>query len=171
MTGAADIPATWSWQRWFLPAAITTLLLDLASKQLLFASFPVGSQPYPLIALAVNPGVAWSLFARHPGFVLALTLILLPVLGWLWWRQYRSEGRCANLAFGLILGGALGNAVDRIAAFAGLIGGVRDFIYIDLGIRFFDPFPTFNLADSGITIGFILLVAGPLLAARPKPKG
>jgi signal peptidase II len=63
-----------------------------------------------------------------------------------------------NLAFGLVLGGALGNAIDRVAFRLGRLGGVRDFIHVDLGFWPLNPFPTFNLADSGITVGFALLV-------------
>jgi signal peptidase II len=81
-----------------------------------------------------------------------------------WWRHYRQVGAIANLAFGLILGGAAGNGVDRIGMAAGALPGVRDFIHVDLGFAPFHPWPTFNVADSGICVGFALLV---LLSFRP----
>lgn len=156
------------WARWFWPAALATLTLDLASKELLFALYQPGDHPLPLLRLAYNPGVAWSLFAHAPGLVLASTLLLIPALVWYWWSSYRRVGRSENLAFGLILGGAVGNAVDRVAARFGSLGGVRDFIHVDAGIWPLDPWPTFNIADSGITGGFILLI---LLSLRARGRG
>lgn len=165
MTSAATLPVTTPspaagvpWARWFWPAALATLVLDLLSKEVLFAVFRPDEHPLPLVRLAYNPGVAWSMFASWPNLVLAATLLLIPALAWYWWRSYRLAGRWENLAFGLILGGAAGNAVDRVAARFGSLGGVRDFIHVDLGVWPFDPWPTFNIADSGITVGFALLV-------------
>jgi signal peptidase II len=173
MSDASPAPAPAAaplrWARWFWPALAATLVLDLASKQLLFGHYPVGAQPHPLIWLAINKGVAFSLFARTPSAVLWMTLALIPVLAWIWWSQYRRCGRTANLAFGLILGGALGNCADRLAAAAGRLGGVRDFIHVDLGFWPLDPWPTFNIADAGITVGFAVLLVGAFLPARKAP--
>lgn len=154
----ADHAAPVPWKRWFLPALIATLLLDLASKELLFTLWRVGDHPHALIWLAYNQGVAWSMGSSMPGLVLAVTLLLIPALAWYWWRSFRLLGTWENLAFGLVLGGALGNAIDRVAFRLGRLGGVRDFIHVDLGFWPLNPFPTFNLADSGITVGFALLV-------------
>ncbi len=155
------------WQRWFIPAFAATLVADLASKQLVFATWAVGEQPLPFIYLAKNKGVAWSLFAEHPWFVTLLSLVLVPALAVFWWRTYRLAGAWENLAFGLILGGALGNVADRVAARLGWLGGVRDFIHVDLGFPPFDPWPTFNLADSGICVGFAIVFL--LSFRRPAP--
>ena len=149
--------------RWFLPAALGTLVLDLVSKHMVFA-YPATFKELSWIRLAYNQGVAWSLLAEHPWFVVGLTLVLIPVLAWVWWKQYRSVGGLENTAFGLVLGGAVGNAFDRIGMAAGQFHGVRDFLHVDLGFAPFHPWPTFNLADSGICIGFALLV---LLSFRP----
>lgn len=165
-TATAGTTVFATWQRWFIPAAVMTLVLDLVSKQALFALAPTMSFP-GWIRLAWNQGVAWSLFAEHPWLVVGLTIVLIPVLAWVWWRHYRQVGALENLAFGLVLGGAIGNAVDRIGMALGQLQGVRDFIYVDLGFAPFHPWPTFNLADSGICIGFALLV---LLSFRPAAK-
>ncbi len=145
-----------SWARWFWPAAVLVLAADLASKWLIFR-LPNEALPR-WMQHAYNPGVAWSLFADLPWLVVGLTLVLIPVLAVVWWRQYRLLGRWENLAFAGILGGALGNAVDRVGMRLGVIPGVRDFIHVDLGFPPFDPWPTFNLADSSICLGFALLV-------------
>ena len=127
-------------------------------------AYPATVEDIPWIRLAYNQGVAWSLFATYPWLVVGVTIVLMPLLTWVWWKQYRRVGAAENLAFGLILGGAAGNAVDRIGMAAGYLPGVRDFIYVDLGFAPFHPWPTFNLADSGICLGFALLV---LLSFRP----
>lgn len=104
-----------------------------------------------------------------PTVVLILTLILIPTLIAVWWFTYRRDGWDSNLAFGLILGGAVGNAYDRVmTAVVGSAGGykgVRDFIRIDLRLLGIDyTWPNFNVADSAITIGFIVLLLHPLIA-------
>ena len=154
---SSAVPLFTSWMRWFLPAALGTLLLDLISKQVFFA-FPSSVEQLSWIRLAYNQGVAWSLFADHSWLVVGLTVVLIPVLAFVWWKQYRTVGGMENIAFGLVLGGAAGNAVDRIGMAAGYLPGVRDFLHVDLGFAPFHPWPTFNLADSGICIGFALLV-------------
>ena len=151
------------WQRWFIPAATITLLADLLSKSLIFAN-ELALEHLSWIRLAYNQGVAWSLFATYPWLVVGVTVVLIPLLTWVWWRHYRRVGAGENLAFGLVLGGAAGNGVDRIGMAAGSLPGVRDFIHVDLGFAPFHPWPTFNVADSGICIGFALLV---LLSFRP----
>jgi signal peptidase II len=153
-----------NWQRWFWSAGVSTLVADLVSKQVIFAISNESLPPW--IQHAYNPGVAWSLLADLPWLVVMLTVVLIPVLTVVWWRQYRLLGAWENLAFGAILGGALGNAVDRIGMQLGLVPGVRDFIHVDLGFPPLDPWPTFNLADSGICVGFAILV---LLSFRKSP--
>jgi signal peptidase II len=160
VTDSAAVPAgaPVPWARWFWPMAGFTLISDLVSKELVFHWYSAGDMPHPLIWLAYNTGVAWSIGHRVPWLVTAVTLVLIPGLVWYWWSQYRRVGRAENLAFGMILGGAVGNACDRVMALFGTVGGVRDFIHVDLGFPPFDPWPTFNIADSGICVGFALLL-------------
>lgn len=164
-----DATRPFRWTTWFWPALVLTVVADLVSKSAVFAR-PDSSLP-SWMEQHYNTGVAWSLFANHPGFVAALTAALIPLLTWVWWSGYRRLGRIENLAFGLILGGALGNGYDRALAILGQWPGVRDFIHIDLnqvGIPYI--WPTFNLADSGITAGFILLLTRAFTpATKPKP--
>lgn len=164
----ATIPASTpliAWGRWFWPIAVATLMLDQASKWWLFTSSAAAFPPW--IERHFNTGIAWSGFERHPHLVAASTLVLIPLLTWVWWRWYRPLGRAENLAFGAILGGAVGNAIDRVILTPlELSQGVRDFIHVDLGFSPFHPWPTFNIADSGITVGFALLV---LTGLRSRP--
>jgi signal peptidase II len=91
--------------------------------------------------------------------LIALTgAISIAVLVWLW----REKNRQDVLALGLILGGALGNIVDRVR-----FGHVVDFADLHFGdIR---PFLVFNVADAAITIGVVILLMRALLV-REKPK-
>jgi lipoprotein signal peptidase len=70
---SADRAAPVPWRRWFLPALVATLVLDLVSKELLFTLWRVGDHPHALIWLAYNQGVAWSMGSSMPGAVLAAT--------------------------------------------------------------------------------------------------
>ena len=97
-------------------------------------------------ALSYNTGSAFSLFQGATGVIVAVAVALVAVLLVLVWRA-PTLGRAAIL--GLILGGALGNLVDRF--FRGLHGAVVDFVD-------FHFFPSFNVADSCITVGCLLLV-------------
>jgi signal peptidase II len=155
-----------AWAAWFTPPLLVVLAADQATKHWVFAQ-PASSLPW-WIDPSTNQGVAWGKFHAWPTAVLILTLVLIPVLGFIHWRWFRHAGRCENLAFGLILGGALGNAWDRVLTAAGAHGyqGVRDFVRVDLkpiGIDY--VWPTFNVADAGISIGFAVLVL--LAALRP----
>ncbi len=94
-------------------------------------------------------------------FLVALTGAI--ALGVLWWIS-RESNRLDLMALGLILGGALGNIVDRVR-----FGYVVDFVHLHAG-RW--SFYVFNVADAAITLGVILLVARGLFArpAAPPPE-
>lgn len=151
-----------AWKRWFWPALTIVLVLDQVSKYWIFSLPPDANLP-GWIELTYNTGVAWGMFGDSPAAVMAMTLILIPILAWVYWKNFRAAGRGHNLAFGMILGGALGNAWDRIMtnltdSSAGY-AGVRDFIRVDLhaiGIPY--TWPNFNIADSAISVGFCLLL-------------
>lgn len=160
-------PSPVAWQRWFWPIAIVILTFDQASKWWLFRQ-PVEVLLPNWVQLHYNPGIAWSAFDKYPLGVALMTLVLIPVLVFTWWRWYRPLGRAENLAFGSILGGALGNAIDRLVLTPlHFSQGVRDFIHVDLGFWPLNPWPTFNIADAGISLGFIILVLSGL---RQRPS-
>ena len=102
-------------------------------------------------ALSTNTGSAFSLFRGATSVIVVVAIALVAGLLILVWRA-PTLGRAAIL--GLILGGALGNLTDRL--FRDLHGGVVDFVD-------FHFFPSFNVANSCITIGCILLVISLLV--------
>ena len=143
-------------RRWLL-LSVVVILIDQFSKWLAEASL-VPYQPVPVIpmfnlTLAYNTGAAFSFLSDAGGwqrwFFIGLTLVVIAVLfSWLW--RMRAEERLHAFSISLILGGAAGNLVDRV-----WLGHVIDFIDV-----YYQQYhwPIFNIADSAITIGVILLI-------------
>lgn len=153
------------WMRWFIPPLVLVLIIDQVTKFWIF-SLERGSLPI-WMDHHHNTGVAWGIGSQMPLIVTLVTLILIPLLTWVWWSQFRSIGAAENLAFGAVLGGAFGNAIDRVLTQFGQMQGVRDFIVADLrplGIEY--TWPTFNVADAGISCGVVALA---LLSLFKRP--
>lgn len=134
--------------------AVAVLLLDQATKQLALAQLtlhePVAILPFLDITLVYNKGAAFGFLSSASGwqnvFFIVVALIACGVILYLL-RQTRE--RLFAVALMLVLGGAIGNLVDRI-----LYGYVVDFI--DVYYQNWH-WPAFNIADSAITIGAILI--------------
>jgi len=176
---AAQVPAGVPWRHLALVFGlplVVTLVLDLATKAWFFRDGSLAAAQaryagHPWIQPHVNTGVAWSIMGDHPGLVTALTMVLIPVLAFAWWRWFRGPW-LEDLAFGCILGGALGNGWDRVTALGSdaAWGGVRDFIHVDLNVVGIDYiWPTFNIADVGISVGFVALVLASFRGKRKEP--
>ncbi len=112
------------------------------------------------LVLTLNRGISFGIFNDpHTGEIVLVALAAAIVIGLLaWLRQVRS-GLLA-LAIGFIVGGAAGNAVDRVAR-----GAVVDFLDFHLGQ--WHPF-AFNLADAAISVGVALLILEGLLGGRSR---
>ncbi len=141
--------------------SLLVILLDHLSKFLVeqkivrFDTVPLF--PHLNLVNMHNTGAAFSMFNSAPAAVFILLSAL--VSGWiLWWlRKHQYDHRIEASAFALILGGALGNAIDRA-----LRGFVVDFVDFFVGTW---HFAAFNLADSAISVGAALLVLDMVLAA------
>ena len=112
-----------------------------------------------------NTGVAFGLFAARGNLwgTLALTalgLAAMAIIG-LYFHRTPNDERLLLGSLALILGGALGNLLDRL-----FTGGVTDFIDVYHGTYHFH---TFNLADSAITIGITLMAIDAIFRRRPEP--
>ncbi|MEV4657587.1 signal peptidase II [Micromonospora sp. NPDC049301] len=139
--------------------ALVALLADLATKHLALATL-TDREPVQLLgglvyfSLTRNSGAAWSIGADHTW---VFPLITIGVVGWIVWMALRLRSLPWAVSLGLVLGGALGNLVDRIfRAPAPFHGHVVDMISL------FDPYgqvwPVFNLADSSLVCGVLLAV-------------
>jgi len=100
-----------------------------------------------------NTGAAWSLF-RGNNYVLALVALVALVVLYFSRHHFDSRTRLGQLAFGLIVGGIIGNLIDRL-----IFGHVIDFLYFYLQQRGGGEigFPAFNVADSAICTGVALV--------------
>ncbi|MDQ2069378.1 signal peptidase II [Natronospira bacteriovora] len=142
---------------WLIPSAVIVVLDQItklwAERALDFAQ-PVNVLPFLNWRLLYNEGAAFSFLADAGGwqrwfFISLTTVVSIGIIAWLLYLPRRGEGRLAcGLAF--ILGGAVGNLIDRIA-----YGHVIDFIDVFYGSW---HWPAFNIADSAITIGAILVI-------------
>ncbi|WP_300334128.1 signal peptidase II [Accumulibacter sp.] len=156
--------------RWLWLAGIV-IVLDQLSKWLVLARLQPGDSVYvaPFFnwVLTYNAGAAFSLLSDaggwqrwfFTGLALAIALWIVGIL-----PRHSGEFRL-SLGLTLILGGALGNAIDRLR-----FGAVVDFIQWHVAGFYW---PAFNVADSAITLGALLLVwdqlAGPREPAPPRP--
>ena len=140
----------------WLGVSVLVAVLDQLTKLIVLAKLSLG-QAIPVtgffqLVLVYNPGAAFSFLADHSGWQRWFFIVLAVVIcGWLvvMLRQHRHE-RALPLAFSLIIGGAVGNVVDRVVH-----GAVVDFLYFHIG-RY--GWPAFNVADSAITLGVVLML-------------
>jgi len=148
---------------WLGIAALVTGL-DQLSKHAILARFRYGEvrsvTDFFDLVLVYNPGAAFSFLAEHSGWQRWFFIVLaFAVSAWmltLMWRH--QQERAQPLAFALIVGGAIGNVIDRFN-----FGAVVDFLYFHVG-----PYgwPAFNLADSAITLGVIVMLGAQFHSSR-----
>jgi len=147
--------------------ALAVLVADQITKSLVVARLG-GNPPFELLGSFVrlryttNTGGAFSLLAGFPLFFAVMAVVVMVAIS-IYARRVDSPWVLATL--GLLLGGAIGNFSDRLLRGPGLLHGeVIDFV--DIG-----SFPVFNVADSAITIGAILLAILVTFADQPGPAG
>lgn len=119
--------------------------------------------PHVVLRLHRNSGGAFSLFQGFTPLLALLAIVLAIVLVR---AVSRTEDRLVLVALALVLGGAVGNLVDRVLRSPGFLRGeVVDFVGVG-------SFPTFNVADAAITVGALLLLVAVVRApARPGDSG
>ncbi len=135
--------------RLLFSTAFVVLILDVLSKSVVRSLLPTGDSmsvvPFLSITHVQNVGIAFGLlqFNIMRWLLVAIALAVVVAIAWSCKHHKLKEH---FLAWGLIMGGALGNVIDRI-----MLGTVTDFID-------FHFWPAFNVADSALTIGVIILV-------------
>lgn len=151
---------------WGLAAAI--LVSDQISKWLILGLFSDATRPYfeitPFfnIVLAWNRGISFGMFgdAGEHGDTVLIVMTLAIATGLAVWLM-RAETRLSALALGAIIGGAVGNVIDRFR-----FGAVTDFL--DLHVLGYH-WPAFNVADSAIVIGAVMLMWESLFLSGESP--
>jgi signal peptidase II len=148
----------------FYLIALVIVLTDQLSKAIVVRRMRLG-QSIPIVSgyfdltFVLNPGAAFSLFAtlpesiRNPFFILiSIAAVILIVI---YRARHLRQHRLASVSLGLILGGAVGNLIDRVR-----YGVVVDFLDVHLHQY---HWPVFNVADSAISVGVTLLLLEMLL--------
>ena len=153
-----------------LAAAAAVAVLDQITKALVLAFFGepgcalrrVTVSPFFDLVLTCNPGVSFGLFnqtgVNSLVFSLFALVIVLVLVVWL----LRVRATLVAVAIGLIIGGAIGNVVDRLR-----FGAVIDFLDFHLASW---HWPAFNLADSAICLGVAAMLLDGMLSRRPAPQ-
>lgn len=176
-----------SYTVWLIPTLI--IVFDQASKWAVVAALQLHQSvrvfgDWFRLTYILNPGGAFGVRWENQGFYFVAALVVIAWIGWHLWRHGATR-RLSNWALALILGGAVGNLIDRV-----IVGQVIDFIDVefpdmripafDFGIIshpgvLMDRWPTFNIADSAVTVGVIILIVtlfyDPILRRRQAPMG
>lgn len=141
--------------------SLFVLGIDIISKQLVL-NFMLEHQSIPIIinffyiTFAKNTGVAFSfLEGKVPLIIIMTSIIIILILKYI---KSTNPNKYESVSYGLILGGAIGNLIDRI-----IYGYVIDFLDFNI---FGYPYPIFNLADTSIVIGVAALIILSLIESR-----
>jgi signal peptidase II len=153
----------WRW----LGVAVVVVVLDQLTKFLVVREFALYDRvpvlPFFDLVRLHNTGAAFSMLAGASGwqnwFFTAVAVVVCGVLLW-WFRQLPPDRVLVPLALTLVIGGAIGNLIDRLA-----YGYVVDFVLL----YFRDwSYPAFNVADSAITVGVAMLLYDGLVLERRR---
>lgn len=157
----------------WLGLSLLIVAIDQISKQVILSAIEYGQivevwPPVFSLVLTYNPGAAFSFLASASGwqkyFFIVVALAASAFIVYLIVKHRNERFLCFALA--LVLGGAVGNVIDRM-----IYGAVVDFLLVRWpgGPSLFDPWPAFNLADSCISIGAVLLIWDSFRRSRVKP--
>lgn len=134
----------------------------IAHKSLTLFAPKVIIENYFNISLAYNEGAAFSFLSNAGGwqrwFFIVLTVVVSALVIY-WLKNLKAHEKSAAIGFSLILGGAIGNLIDRV-----YLGKVIDFIQVHYQNLYY--WPTFNIADSAITLGAAILIADGIAGSR-----
>lgn len=151
------------------------VVLDQLTKELAFRLVGLGKR-YVLVedllrvTPRINPGIMWSILGGVPNFV--FILLTMGIVGLLLYYHYKAKmtvDRWAFAALAFVLGGALGNLLDRCnpwRAAESAVMGVHDFVDVVIPLVGYD-YPVFNLADAYIVAGVVIYL---LLGFRKEKK-
>ena len=141
---------------------IFVLVIDQITKHFLFKVEYFNLIPH-FISISTNggnTGAAWGIFSGNTIFLVIVSILLIAAL-FIFNHFYKNKSVFYCISFAFVVGGAVGNLIDRL-----MLGYVRDFIFLD----FFPSFPIFNVADSFLCVGAVML-AICILFAGTKKKG
>jgi signal peptidase II len=144
--------------RWlFWGVAVAIVVIDAVTKWLAVRHLSPPYVPHPVIGdvvrltLAYNPGAAFSMdLGPYSRYIFGTFALIALVVLWNLYRRSAPSERLLSFALGLAWGGAAGNLIDRIRSRRGVVD------FIDIGVESW-RFWTFNVADSAVTVGAVIL--------------
>lgn len=159
--------------------ALLLIIIDQVSKWLIVQNFSLYESRsvignFFLITSHRNSGAAFSILEGQQWFFYIITVIVVIGMVWYMRKTQRENKRLLSVAISFLLGGALGNFIDRV-----LYGQVVDFLQFNFKFSLFGhaidyTFAIFNLADTAITVGVVLFfidaLQGWLKERRGKPN-
>lgn len=151
----------------WLGLSLLAVILDQASKLAITGSMQlyqsIAVMPYFNLTYVHNTGAAFSFLSEAGGwqrwFFAGLALVISAIIA-VWLARLKPGETLLALALSLVLGGAIGNLIDRLA-----YGYVIDFLDVYYQGR---HWPAFNIADSAITLGVVLMLAESFGLGKPK---
>jgi signal peptidase II len=165
-------------RRWalFLGLAGTVIVLDQLSKTWVDSSFELASRAIPAgqpggpteligeyvrIAKTYNDGAIFGFLDATAMLMAVLSLFVIAGITWYEWRRAAGMGPLVTIGLGLLLGGAVGNLIDRV-----VFGYVIDFVDMGIGdTRWY----AWNIADASVFVGIVVLFGAALLGERAIP--
>ena len=149
-----------------LAIIVAVVVIDQVSKAIAEAGLPIGEtiDVLPILTLyrVYNTGIAFSFLAGLGPNVLIGVTVAVSAIVVVFWARARDGGLIATAGFAFILGGALGNLIDRLR-----FGYVIDFLLLHVGDR---TLFVFNLADAALTLGPLLLILAYMFPAAEAPR-
>src|SRR5690606_9694772 len=152
--------------KWYEIIATIIVLLDQWSKWLIIRRMEIG-ESIPVIdgffhiTSHRNQGAAWGILqGQMLFFYIVTTVVIVAIVYYL--QKYGKNDKWVGISLGIILGGAIGNFIDRL--FRQEVVDFLDFYIFNYN------FPIFNVADSALTVGVILFIIATILDERKKGK-
>lgn len=153
---------------YFFVISLFVIILDYITKKLIVNNLDLGEQisvigNFFLITSHRNRGAAFGILQDQRIFFIIITIAILAGIVWYFNSVRKSARAILLIGLTLVFGGAIGNFVDRVR-----FGEVVDFVQLNFGTY---TFPIFNVADSAIVIGVILIILDTLIEIRKEQKG
>lgn len=152
----------------FLIIALILVLDQLSKNWVLLAYGEISRSiaevtPFFNLVMVWNRGVSFGMFSDHPNWMpTILTVVAVAITGFLFTWMWKEKKQFTIIALALVIGGAIGNVVDRIR-----FGAVVDFLDFH---AFGYHWPAFNIADAAIFIGVVLLLIETIMESKHEPE-
>jgi signal peptidase II len=158
--------------KWILSLSLPLYALDQITKYWILHHVDPDARPPEIIPRwfylvnVTNTGAAFGSFKNNNAFFIVLSLIAMIAVLSILLRKRAYPDAWRDLSLALLLAGVMGNLTDRLVH-----GHVTDFLLFNLHIRFADPWPAFNVADSCICVAVICFIIHTLRQKPSAPEG